>query len=78
MSLSDNETGLDAIGQKCPIPLLSTKKALSKLKKAQVLKILATDKNPVKDLQAFCEYTDHLCIDDQHINDIFVIRISKG
>ena len=78
MSLSDNETELDAIGQKCPMPLLSTKKALSKLKKGQVLKILATDKNAVKDLQALCEYTDHLFIDDQLINNIFVIRISKG
>ena len=65
MSENRNEIELNAIGQKCPMPLLSTKKALSNIEKGQILKIIATDKNAVKDLKAFCEYTDHEFIDDQ-------------
>ena len=38
-----NEVELNAIGQKCPMPLLSTKKALSNIEKGQILKIIATD-----------------------------------
>jgi len=78
MSDNQNEIELDAIGQKCPMPLLSTKKALSKIEKGQVLKIMATDKNAVKDLKAFCEYTDHKFIDDRSENETFIIRILKG
>ena len=78
MSESHNEVELDAIGQKCPMPLLSTKKALSNIEKGQILKIIATDKNAVKDLKAFCKYTDHEFIDDRSENETFIIRILKG
>lgn len=73
-----NEVELNAIGQKCPMPLLSTKKALSNIEKGQILKIIATDKNAVKDLKAFCEYTDHEFVDDRSENKTFIIRILKG
>ena len=73
-----NEVELNAIGQKCPMPLLSTKKALSNIEKGQILKIIATDKNAVKDLKAFCEYTDHEFVDDRSVNKTFIIRILKG
>jgi tRNA 2-thiouridine synthesizing protein A len=78
MSENRIEVELDAIGQKCPMPLLSTKKALSNIAKGQILKIMATDKNAVKDLKAFCGYTDHEFIDDRSENEIFIIRILKG
>ena len=78
MNENQNEVELDAIGQKCPMPLLSTKKALSDIEKGQILKIIATDKNAVKDLKAFCEYTDHEFIDDRSENKTFIIRILKG
>jgi tRNA 2-thiouridine synthesizing protein A len=78
MSENRNEIELNAIGQKCPMPLLSTKKALSNIEKGQILKIIATDKNTVKDLKAFCEYTDHEFIDDRSENETFIIRILKG
>ena len=78
MSENRNEVELNAIGQKCPMPLLSTKKALSNIEKSQILKIIATDKNAIKDLKAFCEYTDHEFIDDQSEAETFIIRILKG
>ena len=78
MSKNRNEIELDAIGQKCPMPLLSAKKALSNIAKGQILKIIATDKNAIKDLKAFCEYTDHEFIDDRNENETFIIRILKG
>ena len=78
MSKNRNEIELDAIGQKCPMPLLSAKKALSNIAKGQILKIIATDKNAVKDLKAFCEYTNHEFIDDRSENETFIIRILKG
>jgi tRNA 2-thiouridine synthesizing protein A len=73
-----SEVELDAIGQKCPMPLLSTKKALSKIAPGQVLKIMATDKNAVKDLKAFCDYTDHQFLNYEDNSEVLIIRIVKG
>lgn len=69
---------LDAIGQKCPMPLLSTKRALNSMVNGQILRIIATDKNAVKDLKAFCEYTDHIFLDHKKQGESFVIYLKKG
>ena len=53
-------------------------KALSNIERGQILKIIASDQNAVKDLKAFCEYTDHEFIDDRSENETFIIRILKG
>jgi tRNA 2-thiouridine synthesizing protein A len=76
----NHDEELDTNGLKCPMPLLKTKKALALLDKNKVLKISATDKNAVKDLQAFCDYTDHEFIAHQELdnNNIFLIYIKKG
>jgi len=67
---------IDAIGLKCPMPILRCKKALSELKETEVLKITVTDIGAVKDFQAFCKQTGHelleLITEDQKY--IFYIR----
>ena len=45
---------VDACGLACPLPILKAKKALSTLDSGQVLAVLTTDKNAVRDFQAFC------------------------
>lgn len=44
---------VDAIGLKCPMPILKCKKGLNLLIKNQVLKIMTTDKSAKKDLDFF-------------------------
>jgi tRNA 2-thiouridine synthesizing protein A len=46
---------VDAIGLKCPMPILKCKKGLNLLIKNQVLKIMTTDKSAKKDLDFFCQ-----------------------
>lgn len=48
---------VDASGLKCPLPILRAKKALSQLESGDVLAVITTDKNAVKDFQAFCRQT---------------------
>jgi len=48
---------VDASGLKCPLPILRAKKALSQLQSGQVLKVVTTDPNAVRDFQAFCRQT---------------------
>lgn len=48
---------VDAIGLKCPLPILRAKKALALLQSGQVLRVLTTDPNAVRDFQAFARQT---------------------
>ncbi|CAM3709171.1 UPF0033 domain-containing protein [Bordetella sputigena] len=48
---------IDATGLACPLPILRAKKALAQLSSGQVLKVLTTDRNAIRDFQAFCRQT---------------------
>lgn len=68
---------LDAIGLKCPLPILKCKKALSQLNTGEILKILATDKGAVKDFSAFCKQTGHELLQQTKVEDIYIFFIKK-
>jgi tRNA 2-thiouridine synthesizing protein A len=48
---------VDASGLQCPLPILKAKKALSTLEPGQYLEVITTDRNAIKDFQAFCRQT---------------------
>jgi tRNA 2-thiouridine synthesizing protein A len=45
---------VDACGLICPLPILKAKKALSSLESGQILAVQTTDRNAIRDFQAFC------------------------
>lgn len=53
---------VDASGLKCPLPILRAKKALAQLQSGQVLKVVTTDTNAVRDFQAFCRQTGNALV----------------
>lgn len=46
---------LDAKGLKCPMPIVKTKKELDTLQPGEVLKVVATDKGSVLDIQGWAK-----------------------
>ncbi len=68
---------IDAIGLKCPLPILKTKKAISLLNAGEVLKITATDKGATKDFHAFCKQTGHQMLGEATEGNIFTFFIKK-
>lgn len=47
------ERTLDAKGMKCPMPIIKAKKELETLAEGEVLKVIATDKGSVLDMQGW-------------------------
>jgi tRNA 2-thiouridine synthesizing protein A len=45
---------VDAAGLNCPLPILRAKKALAQMASGEVLRVITTDFNALKDFQAFC------------------------
>lgn len=50
---------LDTKGLSCPMPLLRTKKEMSKLKSGDILQIMGTDPGSRNDIPGWCERSGH-------------------
>ena len=76
--MTDYDSEIDAIGLKCPMPILKCKKGLNSLKANQILKIKTTDKSARKDFEAFCKNTGHDLILFEIENEITTFYIKKN
>ena len=68
---------IDAIGLKCPMPILKCKKGLNSIQVTQILKISTTDINAKKDFEFFCSQTGHKLISSDTHDSITTFFIKK-
>jgi tRNA 2-thiouridine synthesizing protein A len=68
---------LDVRNLSCPLPILRTKKSLASMSSGQLLKIVATDKGSVKDMQAFANQTGNELLSSSEENGEFIFFIKK-
>jgi TusA-related sulfurtransferase len=61
------EKVLDARGLKCPMPIFKAKKELETLGPDDVLKVLATDKGSVLDMQGWAKANKHVSLIKQEM-----------
>lgn len=69
---------MDARGLQCPLPVLRARKAMQKLRRGDVLRLLATDPGAVRDVAALCEATGHVLVEQSEAGGAFVFRIRKS
>lgn len=68
---------LDASGLNCPLPILKTKKTLSKMESGKVLDVISTDAGSVKDISAFCNQTSNKLISSVEKDGKYIFTIEK-
>jgi|EP01037_Dinobryon_pediforme_P005347 tRNA 2-thiouridine synthesizing protein A len=71
------ETILDVKGMNCPLPVLRTNKMLRGLSAGARLRVLATDRAAVADMQAFCRETGHAMLAMSEEAGVFSFVIRK-
>ena len=76
--MTEYDDEIDAIGLKCPMPILKCKKGLNALKINQILRIKTTDKSAKKDFEVFCKNTGHDLISYEIENEITTFYIKKN
>lgn len=54
---------LDTSGLSCPLPILKAKKALAGLRGGQVLRVIATDPESVRDFETFSGQMGHALLE---------------
>jgi len=71
---------LDVKGLSCPLPILKTKVALTKMQPGEILHVLATDPLAPIDFKAFCLRTEHALLHsiEQEENERFEFFIRRA
>lgn len=62
------EQDVDASGLTCPLPILRAKKALAQMQSGQVLRVVTTDRNAIRDFQAFARQTGNVLLAQQELD----------
>ena len=73
----DFNKNLDARGLACPLPILKIKKSLAEMASGQVLKVVATDKGSVKDVQAFAKQTGNVLLSSSNEGEEYIFFMRK-
>lgn len=68
---------LDVKYCQCPLPILKTRLALSKLSKGQVLKVITTDSASLKDFHSYCRINKQSLILSEEFRGAFVHLLRK-
>ena len=69
---------LDTKGLRCPMPVLKARKALKELGADDVLTVLATDPDSVKDFEAFCDATGAELLSSSEAGGVYTFEIRKS
>ena len=57
--MTDYTEIFDATGLSCPIPILRSIKLLTRLNNGDVLYVISTDPDSVRDFEAFCKHSEN-------------------
>jgi len=74
--MTEDDT-LDALGLRCPLPVLKAKKRLKAMDAGQVLRIEADDPAAIIDVPHFCAEQGHTLLDQSRIGDALVFLVRK-
>ncbi|MFT5807597.1 MAG: tRNA 2-thiouridine synthesizing protein A [Moritella dasanensis] len=75
---SNPEHELDALGLRCPEPVMMVRKTVRKLDDGQTLLIIADDPATVRDIPSFCQFMDHTLVASQTKQLPYQYLIKKG
>ena len=69
---------INALGKKCPMPVLMAKKELKKMSAGQTLELVVDDKGALKDVPALVKNTGDTILDTKEDGDHITFTIKKA
>lgn len=76
--MSHIDIKLDVSGLNCPIPILYVKKALHGMQYGQILQVICTDPDSVREFACFHERTEHSVLESRELGDKFFYLVQRG
>ncbi len=77
-NFSDANHQLDALGLRCPEPVMMVRKSVRKMQQGETLLIIADDPATTRDIPSFCEFMDHTLLASQTESTPYQYLIKKG
>ncbi|MEL4239785.1 sulfurtransferase TusA [Shewanella sp. LC6] len=69
---------LDALGLRCPEPVMMVRKTVRQMAQGETLLIIADDPATTRDIPSFCEFMDHTLIASETGQTPYQYLIKKG
>ena len=69
---------LDAIGLRCPEPVMMVRKSIRKMAEHETLLIKADDSSTTRHIPSFCRFMEHELVAQQTSQKPFLYLIKKG
>ncbi|MCD8552065.1 MAG: sulfurtransferase TusA [Shewanella xiamenensis] len=69
---------LDALGLRCPEPVMMVRKTVRQMAQGETLLIVADDPATTRDIPSFCEFMDHTLIASETNQTPYQYLIKKG
>ncbi|WP_219013365.1 sulfurtransferase TusA [Shewanella algae] len=69
---------LDALGLRCPEPVMMVRKKVRHMVEGETLLIIADDPATTRDIPSFCQFMDHTLVASQTDNLPYQYLIKKG
>ncbi len=77
-SLPETDHELDAIGLRCPEPVMMLRQKIRKIEAGETLLVTADDPSTARDIPSFCRFMEHQLIEQQTNEMPFQYIIKKG
>ena len=77
-AMPDDALILDAVGLKCPLPVLRARKRLRDVPCGELMEVRADDPAAPGDFEAFCRETGHALLGLEENGGVFTILIRKA
>ncbi|MGO2011141.1 MAG: sulfurtransferase TusA [Pseudoalteromonas sp.] len=78
MSFDNPDHQLDAIGLRCPEPVMMIRSAVRKMENGETLLITADDPSTTRDIPSFCTFMDHTLIAKKIEQAPYLYLVKKG
>lgn len=69
---------LDALGQRCPIPIINAKKIMKKMKPGEILEIIADDMGAKADVPALVKKTGDILLESREEGKKLIFLVKKN
>ena len=69
---------LDAIGLRCPEPVMMVRGAIRKMQHGETLVVIADDPSTTRDVPSFCRFMDHTLVAQEVESSPYKYLIKKG
>ncbi|CCQ10689.1 tRNA 5-methylaminomethyl-2-thiouridine synthase TusA [Pseudoalteromonas luteoviolacea B = ATCC 29581] len=78
MPFNNPDHTLDAIGLRCPEPVMMIRGAVRKMQVGETLLVLADDPSTTRDIPSFCEFMDHTLLTKDTKQTPYRYLLKKG